>query len=140
VGRSVSAPGAILRFTLVLLVCGVAALFCQTQPASRHGLVVVVAALAASFWVVRATDSFAVGVLCWDGDRWSWHQRDSTAYAVTGLHSVFASPQWVLLCVDAPGKPPRWLWLHGSRDDAQWRALRRALAHPSSPRLKVDLT
>ncbi len=125
VGRSRYAS----RLLWTLWGCGAAGalLACVQAPdfGWRSGLLLS-SALAAAMAVRRglARQDEAV-VLDFDGRRWSLGGRAARAAAVARVSLDLQS--LLLVSLDEPGRPARWLWLDRQASPAHWDDLRRAL-------------
>ena len=76
------------------------------------------------------------GKLQWDGEHWLWCGFAETPVRQT--ISVLDFQGGMLLKVTSALGDVAWLWLHGRMDDAQWRALRRAVVYSQTSEASAD--
>ena len=123
VGRSVFAGRLAAGLVAAALVAGLA--WSLQGAAGWRPLAALGAAVAGGAVALRGWLGSATGMLCWDGQGWTWEEGGRAA---AGRPEIALDLQGLLLLRwRAEQGPVRWLWLERASDSSHWEALRRAV-------------
>jgi toxin CptA len=123
VGRSLFAG--LLAAVLVAAALAACLAWSLQGGAGWRPLVTVAAVLAGGALALGGWLRSPTGVLCWDGQGWSWEEGGRVE---AGQPEIALDLQArLLLRWRADPGPARWLWLERASDVSHWEALRRAV-------------
>lgn len=107
--------------------------FIRAQPVidTRSAALVLLVLLTSTVACIRWRKSPS-GCLHWDGQQWSWSQREDAPQACR-LSMLMDFQRVVLVLLRTDARHPVWLWLEATPGDTNWQTLRRAMVSSQSP-------